>query len=430
MYVEKRGRKYYAIHTIPADVRHVFNGNIRFTTRLDTSNENVARTRARLLEIKWRRLIEQARSKSTDAVERDAEFWRELLANAPEHEKALVRDAIADEARERIDRAGARLGIVDERDPRYAELPEHRDAQKLFDVATGKLVKLDANVEEFLSQVGNEAKTKDMKRSTIKRFCEQFPYSSDATKKAVQQWINKEATERGKKAKTITRVLSELRSYWSFLQRAEVVPEDFTPFEKLTVPRVSTKVTKADEREAFSPADVVKLLKAARAGDDAVLGDLIFLGMYTGARIEELCALRVDRVVGNVLKIEDAKTSAGWREVPVHSKLKVTIRRLCRDSKDGYVLSGLTPNKYGDRSNAVGKRFGRLKASLGYGPTRVFHSIRRTVATLFENAGVPVGVAADILGHEKAGDMTYGLYSGGASLETKRKAMEKLVYPN
>jgi hypothetical protein len=33
-------------------------------------------------------------------------------------------------------------------------------------------------------------------------------------------------------------------------------------------------------------------------------------------------------------------------------------------------------------------------------------------------------MAADILGHEKAGDMTYVLYSVGASLETKREAME------
>lgn len=37
-------------------------------------------------------------------------------------------------------------------------------------------------------------------------------------------------------------------------------------------------------------------------------------------------------------------------------------------------------------------------------------------------------VAADILGHDKP-TMTYELYSGGATLETKRKAIEKLTYP-
>jgi hypothetical protein len=42
-------------------------------------------------------------------------------------------------------------------------------------------------------------------------------------------------------------------------------------------------------------------------------------------------------------------------------------------------------------------------------------------------AGVPEGVSADISGHEKA-TMTYGLYSGGASLKTKRDAIEKLNY--
>jgi len=52
----------------------------------------------------------------------------------------------------------------------------------------------------------------------------------------------------------------------------------------------------------------------------------------------------------------------------------------------------------------------------------------KTVATLLENAGVPENVAADIIGHDKP-TMTYGLYSGGASLEVKREALERIDYP-
>jgi integrase len=59
--------------------------------------------------------------------------------------------------------------------------------------------------------------------------------------------------------------------------------------------------------------------------------------------------------------------------------------------------------------------------------THTFHSIRKTVVTQLENAGVPEGVSADIVGHEK-NTMTYGLYSGGNSLEVKRKALEKISY--
>jgi integrase len=99
-----------------------------------------------------------------------------------------------------------------------------------------------------------------------------------------------------------------------------------------------------------------------------------------------------------------------------------------KETSDGFVLSGLSANKYGDRSDAVGKRFGRLKTDLGFGDAYVFHSIRKTVTTLLENAGVPENVAADIVGHEKP-RITYGLYSGGNSLEVKRKAIEKLSYP-
>lgn len=111
----------------------------------------------------------------------------------------------------------------------------------------------------------------------------------------------------------------------------------------------------------------------------------------------------------------------------IHHKLAGTIAHLVRDGADGNALAGLRSNKYGNRAGAVGKRFGRMKTALGYGEQYVFHSIRKTVATLMENAGITGGIAADILGHEKP-TMTYGLYSGGTSLEMKPAAIEKLNY--
>jgi hypothetical protein len=41
---------------------------------------------------------------------------------------------------------------------------------------------------------------------------------------------------------------------------------------------------------------------------------------------------------------------------------------------------------------------------------------------------VPEGVAPDILGHEKK-TLSYGLYSAVSSMQRKREAIEKLVYP-
>lgn len=59
------------------------------------------------------------------------------------------------------------------------------------------------------------------------------------------------------------------------------------------------------------------------------------------------------------------------------------------------------------------------------GRDNVFHSIRKTVGILLEQADVVESVAADILGHCKQ-TIPYGLYSGGTSPEQKRDAIYKL----
>jgi integrase len=227
--------------------------------------------------------------------------------------------------------------------------------------------------------------------------------------------------------KTVQRILSALRGYWRYLQSIEVAGEDHEPFSRLDVARQNKRTEPRSKRQPFEPADVVKLLDAAIERGDDQLADLIRLGMWTGCRIEELCALKVEQVKGDHFAVGEAKTAAGWRDVPIHRELAQTMARLIEGSKDGHVLSGLGVNKYGERSNGVGKRFGRLKTELGFGPQHVFHSLRKTVVTILENAGVPENVVADIVGHEKT-TMTYGLYSGGVSLAVKRDALAKLAY--
>lgn len=46
----------------------------------------------------------------------------------------------------------------------------------------------------------------------------------------------------------------------------------------------------------------------------------------------------------------------------------------------------------------------------------------------FVERQVAEGVAADIIGHDKP-TITYGVYSGGASLSVKREAIKKINYP-
>ena len=228
--------------------------------------------------------------------------------------------------------------------------------------------------------------------------------------------------------KTVQRILSALRGYWRHLQTEGVAGEDHEPFDRLDVARRSKGTKPKIVRKPFEPSDVLKLLDEATRRGDNELADVIRIGMWTGCRIEELCALKVDQVKEDHFRVENAKTKAGRRDVPIHKELAPTMARLIDQSEDsGYILPGLTMDRYGARSIGVSNRFGRLKRDMGFGPAHVFHSLRKTVVTLLENAGVPENVTADIVGHEK-GTITYGLYSGGASLAVKAAALAKLSY--
>ncbi len=88
------------------------------------------------------------------------------------------------------------------------------------------------------------------------------------------------------------------------------------------------------------------------------------------------------------------------KNVLIHNDFAQLVARLKDTSPDGYLLSGLTKNKYGDRSNAIGKRFGRMKKRLSYGPRHVFHSWRNTIASQIQTAGVPESHTAPLIGHE------------------------------
>lgn len=151
-------------------------------------------------------------------------------------------------------------------------------------------------------------------------------------------------------------------------------------------------------------------------------------GLHWRARIEEICSLKVEDVSDNAFNITDAKTKAGIRSIPIHSKIEPLVKRLKKSSKDVYLLSGLTFNKYGGRSNAIDKRFGNLKRSLGFSIKKTTHSFRHSLVTFLDDAGVQLTHIQDIVGHEKDGT-TGRVYNKPAPVSVLKVDIEHLVYP-
>jgi integrase len=415
MYLERRRLGWYAVHTIPRPL-HKLLGR-RFVASLKTHDHATAKVRAAAKEAAWRAEIERVRAGAVPT--KDTEFWREALATTPTVDgpdetdlQDVIRDQVIAEAR--------RLH------------PDDEAAQvRFYKAATGALVPFLDRLDAWAATLDGIPRTTDVKRSTVTEFAKMATYVQDVTPKLVQEWADRLAAD-GKNPKTIKRKLGEIRGYWTYLQRTGVAPAELLPFTKVTLQRASRRHKKGDViRRPFTPEDVVKLLEAARSAHDQQLVDLIEIARWSGCRIAECCLLKVTAVDLKALAfhVEDSKSQAGVRQVPIHSKLLSMMQRLVAQSTDGYVISGLTFNQYQDRNNAVGKRFGRLKTRLGYGPEVVFHSLRKTVATLLQNALVPEDMAAAILGHEIQ-TLSYGLYSGGPALAVKREAIEKVTYPS
>jgi len=235
-------------------------------------------------------------------------------------------------------------------------------------------------------------------------------------------------------SKTLTQYLLAGNVFWKWAMKHDIRwRDDFkdkaNPFENHELPQPRGKERADRQRKDFQPKEITELHAAALAADHTTLADLILLGAYTGARIEELCQLRVEHLIKpdgiESFDIVDSKTAAGIRVVPVHPALTCIVERLKNDSKDGYLIPSDSKNKYGIRSDALSKAFGRLKETHGYGPQHVFHSIRKTVITQLVRAEVQGPLIAELVGHE-TGIVTFDVYSQGASTAQKLAAISKL----
>lgn len=416
--IELRRNTWFATLHVPKDVQHVI-GKSKFFQTLQTTDKRVAESRAATLVAQWKARIAAARGQSDPFVEKALMWRQEITTN---------------------EAADVVLDFVEEDAKRFARTHGAQAAAAFYGMATGIQEPLPPHFDDWAAQLTHAPKTIDQMKKDVRLMVKHFGTVEAITGQSVRDWIRAlmrgtpasqgVAAKPGASESSIKRIVSFSRNFWGYLQEIEKAPAELQPF---VVPSFSKKAaTKATTGkggwEPFRPHEVVSLLNAAVEKGDQELADLIRLGMYTGARIEELCALKVENCTEEVLSITDSKTDAGIRQVPVHSALGELIDRLMGASQDGYLLSGLTFNKYGDRSNAIGKRFGRLKQSLGFSEKKVFHSIRKTVVTLLEDAGVSENLTADIVGHEKP-RITYGLYSGGHSLAPMKEAIEKIRYP-
>lgn len=227
------------------------------------------------------------------------------------------------------------------------------------------------------------------------------------------------------------------RSFWKWANKyekdfREQFVKQLCPFDGHDLPRFGDAAGKG--REEYTRDQIEALHNAATRKSDSVLANLIVFASYTGMRLEEIGRLKPEHTIFDKaghpvgLKVEEAKTEAGVREVPLHKDLIPLFEELSAKASenDGFLFPG-GQNKYGNRLDGLSKRFGRLKTSMGYGGDHTFHSIRHSVTTMLHRAGVRLEILPYITGHKQQ-NFTLAVYSGGPSFEQKAEAITLLSF--
>jgi integrase len=170
------------------------------------------------------------------------------------------------------------------------------------------------------------------------------------------------------------------------------------------------------------------LLKGTPTNDP--MWSLAALGMYTGARIEELCSLKVADIGDGAMRIRAGKSAAAVRAVPVHPVIAPLVKRLMSTANDQWLIPGLlSGGRDARRSAGVSKRFGyHLRHALKIADTALtFHSLRHTFTNRCEIAHVPEPTTKLLTGHSRA-SLTYGHYSKSLPLAELAGAIARVSY--
>ena len=216
---------------------------------------------------------------------------------------------------------------------------------------------------------------------------------------------------------TVNKHLMRVSALFAWAKKHGYVRENY--FDKLTLKK---KRRAHEERAAFTETELTALFGTDQYRDHRFLHPhyywLPLLGLYTGARLEELCQLHLEdlhEVDGIwVFDINDTgekklKTPASERLIPLHAHLitlglleylerlrargEIRLFPKLKRGRDGY-------------SQAASRWFSRYREPLGLQnqtPRKDFHSFRHTFANTLKQQGIEEVQVAALIGHSKGG---------------------------
>ena len=183
----------------------------------------------------------------------------------------------------------------------------------------------------------------------------------------------------------------------------------FNPAARITI---GLKTRAGNSKRGFDDSEAARILAAARAETDPIKRWVPLLGAYSGARLSEICQLRVQDIVEVngiwCMKIMpeagSLKTAGSERVVPLHpAVLEAGFLQFVAKLPPGPLFPALTPDVFGKRGGNGTKVIGRWVRGLGLTDKRISpsHSWRHRFKTLSRRHELMPDIANAITGHHR-----------------------------
>lgn len=281
--------------------------------------------------------------------------------------------------------------------------------------------------------------------SEVKKVLQALPASRNTKPKLKAMPLMQVIKEPGHKkiaAKTINSHIQMFKMFFDWAERHGHAPH--TLFEGM---KVRKDKASESERKPFTP-DQARLIYTELTENPSGLVRKdshkwgMLLGMFTGARLNEVCQLDIADVKQDgatwFLNITDegddtksVKSKAGRRKVPLHSELiRLGFLDFVASRRNG---TRLFPDYSYSANGGYGRNLGRwcnesFLPKLGIKqPGLVFHSLRHTVVTRLGQANVPEPIIQCIVGHARSGVTQEVYLREGYTLAQLKEAINRFA---
>lgn len=240
--------------------------------------------------------------------------------------------------------------------------------------------------------------------------------------------------------KTINSHIQMFKSFFDWAERHGYAPH--TLFDGMKVAKAKDSDT---ERKPFTPNQARLIYTELTANPSGLVRKEshkwgMLLGMFTGARLNEICQLHVGDVQQdgeiwflNITNEGDdhkrVKSTAGKRKVPLHSELiRLGFLDFMDSRRNG---KRLFPDYSYSVNGGYGRNLGRwcndsfLPKLAIKEPGLVYHSFRHTIVTRLSQVDVPEPIVQMIVGHARSGVTQTSYNKEGFRLTQMKEAIDK-----